>query len=83
VKLRNRRIGLSGSGITKPLTLILTVMLGGCVTTQPIARTNGNVERLMKMPEYKEVRESNPQVKRWASEALHAVNDLEYEARSK
>ena len=37
----------------------------------------------MKMPEYKEIRESSPQIKRWASEALHSVNDLEYEARSK
>jgi hypothetical protein len=83
VRSRIHPIALNGSGITKPLTLILTVMLGGCVTTQPIARTNGNVERLMKMPEYKEIRESSPQIKRWASEALHSVNDLEYEARSK
>lgn len=73
----------SGSGITKLLMLTLIVMLGGCVTTQPIARTNGQVERLMKMPEYEQVRSSSPQIKRWASEALHAVNDLEYEARSK
>lgn len=73
----------SGSGITKLLMLTLIVMLGGCVTTQPIARTNGQVERLMKMPEYEQVRSSGPQIKRWASEALHAVNDLEYEARSK
>lgn len=80
---KNLRIVVSGSIITMPLILISVVMLGGCVTTQPIARTNGNVERLMKMPEYKEVRESSPQIKRWASEALHSVNDLEYEARSK
>lgn len=83
MRSRIHPIALNGSGITKPLTLILTLMLGGCVTTQPIARTSGNVERLMKMPEYKEVRESSPQIKRWASEALHSVNDLEYEARSK
>jgi len=83
VRSKNLRIVISGSVIAMPLILISVAMLGGCATTQPIARTNGNVERLMKMPEYKEVRESSPQIKRWASEALHSVNDLEYEARSK
>jgi len=65
------------------LTLILALALGGCATTQPVTRTTGQVERLMTMPEYEQVRSSSPEVKRWAREALTSVNDLEYQVRSK
>lgn len=66
-----------------PLTLILALALGGCATIQPVTRTTGQVERLMTMPEYEQVRSSSPEVRRWAREALTSVNDLEYQVRSK
>lgn len=43
--------------------------------------TNGNVKRLMELPEFGNVQESTQPVTRWASEALHTVNDLEYQLR--
>jgi len=72
---------VSGARIAIPLIGILLLSLGGCATTQPVARTSGNTSRLMTMPEYEQVRSSNEDVKRWAREALHTVNDLEYEVR--
>ena len=75
--------GRVGKKIRTPLTLILALALGGCATTQPVTRTTGQVERLMTMPEYKQVRSSSPEVRRWAREALTSVNDLEYQVRSK
>jgi len=35
----------------------------------------------MSIPEYKEVKDSNPSIKRWAWEALNTVNDLEYQLK--
>lgn len=35
----------------------------------------------MSIPEYKEVKDSSPSVKRWAWEALNTVNDLEYQLK--
>ena len=72
---------VNGARIAIPLIGILLLSLGGCATTQPVARTSGNTNRLMTMPEYEQVRSSNEDVKRWAREALHTVNDLEYEVR--
>lgn len=72
---------VSGARIAIPLIGILLLSLGGCATTQPVARTSGNTSRLMTMPEYEQVRSSSEDVKRWAREALHTVNDLEYEVR--
>ena len=72
---------VSGARIAIPLIGILVLSLGGCATTQPVARTSGNTSRLMTMPEYEQIRTSNEDVKRWAREALHTVNDLEFEVR--
>lgn len=72
---------VSGARIAIPLIGILLLSLGGCATTQPVARTSGNTSRLMTMPEYEQVRSSNEDIKRWAREALHTVNDLEFEVR--
>ena len=44
--------------------------------------TDGNVKRLMELPEFSNVRQSTQSVTRWASEALHTVNDLEYQLRN-
>tara|TARA_R100001129_G_scaffold47557_1_gene32480 strand:+ start:557 stop:670 length:114 start_codon:yes stop_codon:yes gene_type:complete len=33
------------------------------------------------MPEFNSVKESGDDVKRWAREALHSINDLEYQLR--
>ena len=72
-----------GKKIKTQLTLILALALGGCATTQQVTRTTGQVERLMTMPEYEQVRSSSPEIKRWAREALTSVNDLEYQVRNK
>ena len=44
--------------------------------------TDGNVKRLMDQPEFSDVQQSTQTVKRWAREALHTVNDLEYQLRN-
>ena len=73
------RIGKEIGKLSIPISLL---SLGGCATTTiPVPRTDGNVERLMSIPEYKEVKDSNPSVKRWAWEALNTVNDLEYQLK--
>ena len=79
----NQAQGRLGKKTRMLLTLILALALGGCATTQPVTRTTGQVERLMTLPEYEQVRSSSPQVRRWAREALTSVNDLEYQVRSK
>lgn len=43
--------------------------------------TSGNVKRLMELPEFGNVQQSTQSVTRWAGEALHTVNDLEYQLR--
>jgi hypothetical protein len=42
----------------------------------------GNVKRLMEMEEFSEVKDSTDGIKRWAKEALHVINDLEYTIRT-
>ena len=56
----------------------------GCRTIDhPVTRlTDGNVNRLMEQPEFKDVQKSTQTVKRWAREALHIINDLEYQLRN-
>jgi hypothetical protein len=36
----------------------------------------------MEMPEFTDVKESGNEVERWAREALHVINDLEYTIRT-
>ena len=64
-----------------PLMLLLAA---GCRTVDhPVTRlTDGNVARLMELPEFSNVQQSTQSVTRWASEALHTVNDLEYQLRN-
>ena len=66
---------------TRLLLMLSTVSLISCgtTTTEPITRLpEGNVSRLMEMPEFEEVKGSGDGIKRWAKEALKTVNDLEY-----
>jgi len=41
----------------------------------------GNVKRLMKLQEFQDIKDSGANVKRWATEALHTINDLEFQLR--
>tara|TARA_Y100000401_G_C8316811_1_gene222979 strand:+ start:87 stop:368 length:282 start_codon:yes stop_codon:yes gene_type:complete len=68
-----------------PITLLpLMLLWTGCRTVDhPVTRlTDGNVKRLMEQPEFSDVQQSTQTVKRWAREALHTVNDLEYQLRN-
>lgn len=66
--------------ISAPLILLMTSC--GSLSPLPITRLpEGNVKRLMEMPEFGDVKESSPEIKRWAKEALHTVNDLELQLR--
>ena len=67
--------------ILMPLMLLCAA---GCRTVDhPVTRlTDGNVRRLMELPEFSNVQQSTQSVTRWASEALHTVNDLEYQLRN-
>ena len=66
------------------LTLLMLLWAAGCRTVDhPVTRlTDGNVKRLMELPEFSNVQQSTQSVTRWASEALHTVNDLEYQLRN-
>jgi len=62
---------------------LMLLWAAGCRTADhPVTRlTDGNVKRLMALPEFGNVQKSTQPVTRWASEALHTVNDLEYQLR--
>ena len=69
------------------LKILMPLMLlcaAGCRTVDhPVTRlTDGNVSRLMQLPEFGDVQQSTQTVKRWAWEAMHTVNDLEYQLRN-
>ena len=68
--------------ITISAMLILLTTSCGSLGLLPVTRLpEGNVKRLSEMPEFQNVKESSEDVKRWAKEALHSVNDLEYQLR--
>ena len=64
-------------------TLLSVVALGGCATVSPVVRTSGNADRLLNDPRFDEVTRSTPNVQSWAYDAVHTINDLEYEVRSR
>ena len=68
----------------KMLMLLMLLLAAGCRTVDhPVTRaTDGNVWRLIELPEFSDVQQSTQSVTRWASEALHTVNDLEYQLRN-
>jgi len=82
VKIKNL-IGRLKS-IRTMLTLLMLLWAAGCRTVDhPVTRlTDGNVKRLMELPEFSNVQQSTQPVTRWAREALHTVNDLEYQLRN-
>ena len=63
---------------------LMLLCAAGCRTVEhPVTRlTDGNVSRLMQLPEFGDVQQSTQTVKRWAWEAMHTVNDLEYQLRN-
>jgi hypothetical protein len=70
---------------TRILQTLSTAALISCGTTEPLPITRlpeGNVKRLMEMEEFSEVKDSTDGIKRWAKEALHVINDLEYTIRT-
>ena len=64
-------------------TILLVVALGGCATVSPVVRTSGNADRLINDPRFDEVTRSTPNVQSWAHDAVHTINDLEYEIRTR
>ena len=77
-------IGRLKSTLKMLMPLMLLCASTGCRTVDhPVTRlTDGNVRRLMELPEFSNVQQSTQSVTRWASEALHTVNDLEYQLRN-
>jgi len=66
--------------------ILLIILMTSCVSTSPLPTTRlpeGNVKRLTEMPEFDNVREGSEEVRRWAREALHSINDLEYQLRNR
>ena len=63
--------------------LLSVVVLGGCATVSPVVRTSGNADRLINDPRFDEVTRSTPNVQSWAHDAVHTINDLEYEIRTR
>ena len=79
---RRRRIKMLRIATSTMLMLLMTSC--GSIGLLPVTRLpEGNVKRLTEMPEFQSVKESSEGVKRWAKEALHSVNDLEYQLRIK
>ncbi len=69
-----------------PLMLLILSLVISCGTTEtlPVTRLpEGNVKRMMLMPEFTKVKAADNEVKRWAREALLTINDLEYTIRLK
>lgn len=80
--MRSPRPGRNGGKLAAALTTALVLTLGGCATVRPpVVRTVGNADRLLNDPRFEKVLQSNDDVKAWAYDAVHTVNDLEYEAR--
>ncbi len=73
------------SGLTLAVAsmLLSVVVLGGCATVSPVVRTSGNADRLINDPRFDEVTRSTPNVQSWAHDAVHTINDLEYEIRTR
>ncbi len=68
----------------KCISILLIILTTSCSSLRPLPTTRlpeGNVKRLTEMPEFESVKGSGEAVKRWAKEALHSVNDLEYQLR--
>ena len=68
------------------ISALLIILTSSCSSIKPLPVTRlpeGNVTRLMEMPEFQVVKESPEEVKRWAKEALRSINDLEYQLRIK
>jgi len=69
--------------IITSVLLITSTTSCGSIRLLPTTRLpEGNVKRLTEMPEFESVKESPEDVKRWAKEALHSINDLEYQLRT-
>jgi len=75
--------GKNGLTLAVASMLLLVVVLGGCATVDPVVRTSGNADRLINDPRFEEVTRSTPNVQSWAHDAVHTINDLEYEIRTR
>ena len=64
--------------------VLLILLTTSCSSFKPMPITRlpeGNVKRLMKLQEFQDIKDAGANVKRWATEALHTINDLEFQLR--
>jgi len=80
MSLPQRKNGLTLAVVSM---LLSVAVLGGCATVSPVVRTSGNADRLINDPRFDEVTRSTPNVQSWAHDAVHTINDLEYEIRTR
>lgn len=57
----------------------LMALVGGCASTQPYPPPSDSVTFLTRDYRFKDVMESNQNVKGWAQDTLHILNELQYQ----
>lgn len=69
----NARSGLAVS------LLVMALALGGCASTSPTVPPSDSVTFLTNDYRFKSVMESGDDVKGWARDTLHIINELQYQ----
>ena len=70
--------------LLKSIVALLILSTTSCSSFRPLPITRlpeGNVKRMMKLHEFQDIKNAGDNVKRWATEALHTINDLELQLR--
>ena len=70
--------------LLKSIGALRILLMTSCSSFRPLPITRlpeGNVKRLMKLHEFQDIKDAGDNVKRWATEALHTINDLEFQLR--
>ena len=70
--------------LRKFIGALLILLMTSCGSFKPLPITRlpeGIVKRMMKLQEFQDIKDAGANVKRWANEALHTINDLEFQLR--